>query len=217
MYTTKPRGIQRHGMKRWQGVVRSTVAPKYVHTHRRIPSPEQVKANIYVETFAEKAAWQFVQTERPNFDLVTMNPPLVYGPVAHEIGNLARLNTSNQRIRDLIQGKYVEDELPHTGTFFWVDVRDLAYAHVRALEVDEAGNKRVFVTAGNCSNKRIVDAIRDTHPQLAPFLPENPADDFHQQGWHYDNSRATQLLGVKFRPLVDCIGDTVDSLLRIKD
>ena len=31
------------------------------------------------KTFAEKAAWEFVENEKPNFDLVTMNPPLVIG------------------------------------------------------------------------------------------------------------------------------------------
>ena len=31
------------------------------------------------KTFAERAAWEFVDKEKPNFDLVTMNPPLVIG------------------------------------------------------------------------------------------------------------------------------------------
>lgn len=31
------------------------------------------------KTFAERAAWEYVEKEKPNFDLVTMNPPLVIG------------------------------------------------------------------------------------------------------------------------------------------
>ena len=31
------------------------------------------------KAFAERAAWEFVEQEKPNFDLVTMNPPLVIG------------------------------------------------------------------------------------------------------------------------------------------
>ncbi|KAL5341631.1 hypothetical protein BJX70DRAFT_358484 [Aspergillus crustosus] len=166
------------------------------------------------KTFAERAAWEFVEKEHPAFDLATMNPPLVYGPAVHSFENLANLNTSNQRIRDFIQGKQTANELPPTGTFLWVDVRDLALAHVRALEVPAAGGHRFFVTAGHCSNKRIVDAIRATHPQMVPKLPGKPIDDFPDDCYEYDNSKARDILGVEFRSLEEGIGDTVTSLLR---
>ncbi|KAE9578308.1 Ketoreductase [Colletotrichum fructicola] len=164
---------------------------------------------------AEEAAWKFVEEENPNFDLVTMNPPMVYGPVIHHLENSDSLNTSNQRIRDFIQGKIENDKLPPTGTFLFTDVRDLGLAHVRAMEVPEAAGKRFFITAGHYSNKRIVDAIRDTHPGLAPKLPKNPIDDFPEDVYGYDNSRARQLLGIEFRSLRECIGNTTDSFLKL--
>lgn len=144
-----------------------------------------------------------------------MNPPLVYGPIAHHLENLNGLNTSNQRIRDFIQGKFSNDELPPTGTFLFTDVRDLALAHVRSIEVAEAGGKRFFMTAGHCSNKQIVDVIKETHPDLAPRLPKDPVDDFPDDVYGYDNSRARELLGIPFRSLRDCIGDTTESLLEL--
>jgi nucleoside-diphosphate-sugar epimerase len=33
------------------------------------------------KTFAEKAAWDFVAQEKPNFSISTINPPMVYGPI----------------------------------------------------------------------------------------------------------------------------------------
>jgi nucleoside-diphosphate-sugar epimerase len=33
------------------------------------------------KTFAEKAAWDFVEKEKPNFTISTINPPLVFGPI----------------------------------------------------------------------------------------------------------------------------------------
>ncbi len=33
------------------------------------------------KTFAEKAAWKFLEEERPNFTLSTICPPLVLGPI----------------------------------------------------------------------------------------------------------------------------------------
>ncbi|KAL2833330.1 hypothetical protein BDW59DRAFT_156832 [Aspergillus cavernicola] len=161
------------------------------------------------KTFAEKVAWEFIEKESPGFDLVAINPPLVYGP-----NTLNSLNTSNQRIRDFIQGKHATaNELPPTGTFLWVDVRDLALAHVRAIEVPEAGGNRFFVTAGHCSNKRIVDAIRETHPELALRLPRDPVDDFPGRCYGFDNGRVGRVLGVEFRSLRECMRDTVSSLV----
>lgn len=164
---------------------------------------------------AEKAAWEFVAKEKPNFDLVALNPPLVYGPVAHDLDSLQGLNTSNQRVRDFMQGKHKEDELPPTGTFLWVDVRDLALAHVKALEIPMAGGNRFFLAAGHCSNKMIVDAIREKHPQLSDRLPTNPIDDFPDDCYGVGNSKVRQVLGLSFRPLNDSIGDTISSLMNL--
>lgn len=110
------------------------------------------------------------------------NPPLVFGPLSHQLSNLSALNTSNQRIRDLILGKY-RTELPPTGTFIWVDVRDLALAHVRAAEIPEAGGKRFFITAGYFSNRLVADVIKEGRPDLADQLPgDEVKGDFEANG-----------------------------------
>lgn len=54
------------------------------------------------KTFAEKAAWKFVEEEKPNFDLATINPPLVFGPVKKETSSLKQINTSNEVCYSLI-------------------------------------------------------------------------------------------------------------------
>ncbi len=94
---------------------------------------KSLKVAAASKTFAEKAAWEFVEKENPNFTLATMNPPLVFGPIVHYLNSLDSLNTSNQRVRDFMQGK-AKDEIPDTGVYIWVDVRDLATAHVAAME-----------------------------------------------------------------------------------
>jgi nucleoside-diphosphate-sugar epimerase len=33
------------------------------------------------KTFAEKAAWDFIEQEKPNFSISTINPPMVFGPI----------------------------------------------------------------------------------------------------------------------------------------
>lgn len=79
---------------------------------------------------------------------IQCNPPLVLGPIVHYLRDLDSLNTSNQRIRDIMLGK-AKDEIAPTGTFLWVDVRDLALAHIRAAERPEAAGKRFFIVSGS--------------------------------------------------------------------
>ncbi|KAH8820444.1 putative NADPH-dependent methylglyoxal reductase GRP2 [Xylogone sp. PMI_703] len=165
------------------------------------------------KTFAEKAAWDFVEKEKPNFTLSTMNPPMVFGPVIHYFNSLSALNTSNERIRDLITGKF-KNEIPDTGTYIWTDVRDLALAHVRAIEVPEAAGKRFFVTAGYFSNKEIVDVVRKNFPEYKSELPAEDVKggDMPAGIYKYDNSRVQEVLGLKFRTLEESIVDLVKSL-----
>jgi nucleoside-diphosphate-sugar epimerase len=165
------------------------------------------------QTLAEKAAWDFVEKEKPSFDLATINPPLVLGPVVHYLSSLDAINTSNARISSFVRG-FNKDALPPTGTFVWVDVRDVALAHVRTIEVSEAGGQRFFITAGHYSNKDIVDIIRDAYPELEDRLPPKDApSDMPKDVYGYDNSKSIQVLGLKYRGLKESVIDTVKTLL----
>ena len=166
------------------------------------------------KTFAERAAWEFVEKEKPNFTLATMCPPLVLGPIVHYLNSLDGLNTSNQRIRDIIQGK-AKDEIAPTGTFLWVDVRDLALCHVEAIEKDEAAGKRFFITAGYFSNKEIAQIVAKRYPEYKELLPteKTPGGDYPEDGvYKYNNKQASGLLGQKWKTLEESITDTVNSL-----
>lgn len=164
------------------------------------------------KTFAEKAAWDFVEKEKPNFTLATMCPPLVLGPVVHYFNDLSSINTSNQNARDLIQGKY-KDELPPTRVPLWVDVRDLALAHVRAIERPEAQGKRFFLVAGQFRNSEMVDIVKKNFPELKDKLPTKYEPNPKEFPFGVNNSRAKEVLGLEFKSFDECITDLVKSLL----
>ena len=143
---------------------------------------------------------------------------MVFGPIVHYLNSLDTLNTSNQRIRDFIQGK-AKNGLPNSGVFLWIDVRDLALVHVKQIELPEAANKRFFATAGYFSNKEIADAIAKNFPEYKDNLPGPDAqgdgdypggttDTIHK----YDNSRVVNTLGIQFRTLEESVVDLVKSL-----
>ncbi|EKG12762.1 NAD-dependent epimerase/dehydratase [Macrophomina phaseolina MS6] len=167
------------------------------------------------KTFAEKAAWDFVQQEKPHFTLSTMNPPMVLGPALHHPTSLDALNTSNQTIRDIVLGKH-KDSIPDTGMpYLYVDVRDLALGHVKALEVPGASGKRFFFPAGRYRNREIVEIIRNNFPEYRDRLPaaNAPGDEDPAGGvYKFDNRRVRDILGIEFMPFEKTIVDTVKSL-----
>ncbi|KAI1214281.1 NAD(P)-binding protein [Annulohypoxylon truncatum] len=172
------------------------------------------------KTYAEKTAWDFVKNEKPGFDLATICPPMVFGPVAHHLDSLSGINTSNARIADLIQGKW-KTGIPPSGVYLWVDVRDVANAHVSAMEIPEAGGQRFFTTAGYYDNVQIAKVVRAAYPDLADKLPTDATPvakggSLPEEGaYKYDNSRATKVLGIDWIPLEKSVADTVETLLTI--
>ncbi|KAI0102396.1 NAD dependent epimerase/dehydratase [Nemania sp. FL0031] len=172
------------------------------------------------KTLAEKAAWDFKEKEKPSFDIATINPPFVFGPVVHHMSSLADINTSNGNMVALIVGRW-KAEIPPTGVHLFVDVRDVAKAHVEAMERPEAGGQRFFVTAGLFTNKDIVPIVRKNFPQLADKLPEEGTAGGDYPGgsidniYKYDNSKATKVLGIDWIPLEQSVTDTIKSLLAV--
>jgi nucleoside-diphosphate-sugar epimerase len=167
---------------------------------------------------AERASWDFVANNKPNFALSTICPPLVLGPVVHHLSTLESINTSNSRVVDLVKGKW-KDAIPDTGAaYLWLDVRDCAEAHIRAFEKEEAKGKRLFTTAGYFCNRDIADALRKTD-KFPEFKDRIPAPDVKggemppKDGvYGYDNSATEKILGIEWISLDKSIVDLVETL-----
>ncbi|RPB16966.1 ketoreductase [Morchella conica CCBAS932] len=164
---------------------------------------------------AEKAAWEFVEREKPGFDIATINPPMVFGPPKPYISSLESLNTSNERTLNFIRGK-CKQGLPHSGVFLWTDVREVAEAHILAFEKPDAANKRFLISSNEYfSNQMIVDIIAKCFPEYADQFPEvrEPNDGLPEEGcYKVDNSRSREILGMSYRPLEECVRDLVVAL-----
>jgi nucleoside-diphosphate-sugar epimerase len=173
-------------------------------------------AYIGSKKLAEQAAWDFVEKEKPAFTLSTINPPMIYGPVRYHVKSLDLVNTSNQFLAEVLQGKH-KDGLPVTGLPLWVDVRDVALAHVLAIEREEAAGKRFLLAAGHCSNVELVKAVWENYPDLRDKLPEeknwggapSPVPD----SFGFDRSRVDAVFGIEFIPYEKTIIDSVKSLI----
>ena len=92
------------------------------------------------KTLAEKAAWNFMEELDPDkkFDFTVINPVGVFGPMlTRDIG------TSNSLVSRLINGELPACPATHMG---YVDVRDVAKAHVFSMLNSSTNNKRIIVS-----------------------------------------------------------------------
>lgn len=170
-------------------------------------------AYISSKTFAEKAAWDFVATEKPGFTLATINPVLVFGPVLH-LDSLTNINTSNADISDMVKGNMKAEIKP--SSFQWVDVRDVALAHALAAETEGAAGKRFITAAGPYSNLEVARIIKENFPDLADKLPEKIDFPSNAGGLEIDTAPAREVLGLQFGSLEKAVVDTVKSLLAVR-
>ncbi|CAL1708192.1 unnamed protein product [Somion occarium] len=131
---------------------------------------DQVEKYCASKTLAERAAWAFYEekkTELP-FDIVTLIPPYVFGPWLHEAKDMSPIGIANLMFYDLVvNGKADKDTLVNDGVF-WADVRDVARAHILALQVEQAGGKRLIINAGPFKWQDFVNAARRVSSKIPP-------------------------------------------------
>jgi dihydroflavonol-4-reductase len=91
------------------------------------------------KTLSERAAWDFIKSEGGDLELAAVNPTAVMGPVlGSDYSHSVRI------IKDLLEG---QPAVPKINSGF-VDVRDVADLHVRAMIDPAAKGQRFLATAG---------------------------------------------------------------------
>jgi nucleoside-diphosphate-sugar epimerase len=166
------------------------------------------------KTFAERAAYDFVEKEKPNFSVSSILPPMIYGPAAHTVTSLDHLNTSSADIYRLMNGS--EKSVPDTTFYAFVDVRDVAEAHARAYESAEAAGQRFFTTGGSFTYQQVCDIIRKDFPEKVHLVPEGTPNAPFPDVYKVDNSKAKKELGLTFRSLQTTIHDQVTEFIALE-
>ncbi|KAE8381212.1 hypothetical protein BDV26DRAFT_289702 [Aspergillus bertholletiae] len=178
-----------------------------------------LQAYLAAKKVAERAAWDFVKDQNTTFDLVTLLPPMIYGPNINAT-HVSQLNlTSADAYRLMSPDSKPSDPIPENGFWSWVDVRDVAQAHLRAYEVPEAGGERIFVCAGNYSYQQIADILRDKVPEVKDHVPlGSPASGFGGVELYIpDAGKSRRILGLRYRGLEESVVDMAYGLLELEE
>lgn len=180
------------------------------------------------KTLAEREAWTFKERRTTPWDLVVVNPFMVMGPSL-----TSSLNTSNKVIADLLNGGF-----PAIVSVTWgvVDVRDVADAHIRAMDAPGASG-RYICAAGTASMREFVEILGANgygrfrlptrgldHPignllvRLASRLQSRGTGQYLRSHVgrvpRFDNAKIRRDLGMQFRPVEQTLLETAADLVR---
>ncbi|KAF4159486.1 hypothetical protein CNMCM6069_001649 [Aspergillus lentulus] len=176
------------------------------------------------KTQSEKAAWEFMKTNRPNFDLTVINPDIIIGPMIHPISGPSSINETNHfAIASFIDGTHSAVEDVRFPFYHFVDVRDVAQSHVDALTNPAAGGRRILLISGLITPQLVVNIIRQNFPSLRDRVPEGNSSQIlpngvHPTGWDMQVSLDILSKGRegghwKYIPLEQSVTDAVQSMI----
>jgi len=200
--------------------------PNHLYTEADWASDLTIKNSPYglSKVLAEREAWA---AERDGqFSLVTINPVFVLGPIYSRV----HARSSPSMIRDFLRRK-----MPGAPRLrmSMVDVRDVAAAHVNALENADASGRYILYNEGRWM-KEVASLIKKRFPQYKVRARQLP-DLFLYAGSLFDKrlsfsflrsslgrvsridgSKVSRELGIRYRPVEESIVDTCQSMIDLK-
>ncbi|XP_062174241.1 phenylacetaldehyde reductase-like isoform X1 [Alnus glutinosa] len=151
------------------------------------------------KTLAEEAAWKFA--EECGIDLVAINPGFSIGPL------IQPTPTSSMKVfLELMNGSLVFPD----GIYNFVDVRDVAHAHIQAFETPAANGRYCLVGSVIHHSETCKILHKLYHPSF--HLSEKDEDDKPLRPLHKVSQDKAKSLGISFIPLEVSFRDTIESL-----
>ena len=174
------------------------------------------------KTLAEKAAWDFAKEN--NIEFATVLPGVVVGPSV-----LKEKNFSCDLIANFMTGKV--PQLPKISTPF-VDVRDVAEAHLKAITVPEAAGKRYLLTTEVHFYVQLGHWLANKHgdtygkvcqQEMGNGLfecmgtcstPMKVMSQMYGIVWEWDDKDTKEVLGIPGRDIKTAVEEMSDSLIK---
>ncbi|EJD46164.1 NAD(P)-binding protein, partial [Auricularia subglabra TFB-10046 SS5] len=173
------------------------------------------------KVLAERAAYAWVDENKPSFDIIHILPSWIYGPVISQASKLEQIPETPRLLLSIFTTPKAAEEYIAGGPFAFVYVRDVARAHVDAL-VREAipGNSRLILA----SKKEVTfQDFYDAYwalpvaerPQLPFEVPKaseaaGQALSEHTRLHKFDNAEG--ILGWSFAPLGVVVRETLSDI-----
>ncbi|EHK96765.1 putative uncharacterized oxidoreductase [Glarea lozoyensis 74030] len=165
-----------------------------------------VKRVVITSSFA--AIIDIFQGPRPGYTYTEKD----WNPTTYDVAaNPSTPGGVSYYIYRLING--TSSSVPETSFFGFVDVRDLAEAHVRAYESEDAAGQRYITCSGGYTYQQICDVIRAEFPGKRDVVPEGNVGEKYPDVYVVDNGKIRRELGMEFRSLKTCVVDMVEQFI----
>jgi nucleoside-diphosphate-sugar epimerase len=180
------------------------------------------QAYSYSKVLAEKEAWK-INKEQDKWKLIVINPSFVMGPSLSKTSNSESLNF----MKEMLSGKYYLGA-PNL-MFGFVDVRDVAKAHLLALEYESAEGRHILAerTVSVYGFSRLIKNIYGNKYKLP--LMQSPKLMLYLVGWMFglknkvirrnvgydirlNASKSKEKLGLIYTKLENTIEDMVSQM-----
>ncbi|GKT46140.1 ketoreductase azaE [Colletotrichum spaethianum] len=162
------------------------------------------------KVLAHRSVLEWVPKNQPNFTVVTIHPSFVFGR------NLTQTSADGIDGTNGMLWESLHSEKPIV-PMVSVDVRDVALAHLRALDLDFNGQSAVqefLLSAPESSGwkwERVIEFVGRKYPELNIQL-KGPFDEASK----VDVNRATELLGIQWRSMEDTVSSFLDHQRELK-
>ncbi|KAI4731269.1 NAD(P)-binding protein [Aureobasidium sp. EXF-10728] len=167
------------------------------------PNSQESQTLMYriSKVLAHQATRDFREKEKPSFKLLTTHPTLVIGE--------SRIQPSAEQI-DLVNNmlwmtiQYGNPAFPS----LWVDVKDVATAHVRAIDCS-APSGTEFITSGpEVSWNEIAEFMKQEYPDLSKLEPN-----YQGHTTRAETVNPEKYLGMEWRPWQQTVREMVEQQL----
>jgi nucleoside-diphosphate-sugar epimerase len=194
---------------------------EFTEAHFNTSSSVNHQPYSYSKVLAEKAAWD-IEKNQTNWKLVVINPSFIMGPSLTKDSNSESLHF----MKEMIGGKYYMGA-PDV-MFGFVDVRDVATAHLLALETNANGRHILAERTESVFNfSKIIKKVFGNKYKLP--LMVSPKFMLYLVGWAFglkngfikrnvgypiklNATKSRELLGLKYTPIETTIKDMVTQM-----
>ncbi|THU80423.1 NAD(P)-binding protein [Dendrothele bispora CBS 962.96] len=186
-----------------------------------LSSKNSLEVYAVSKKYAELAIWEWAE-KHPHVEVAVILPPLIFGPYAREFFYLEsgpKNHSTNKFFYGIISP---EAGYPHHG--FWIDVRDVAKCHVKALKApptSTVGRKRLIIASPHdMEYGDVLKFLAEARPQLKSRLNKTDPPKWMHYHLPCDFARIEELLGIKkedFFTRDDTLLNTIDDYLALEE